>query len=157
MPGGEFIGPAQYQWYWGLIGVLLIALVVAWWVFVLVSTRRGRVAAPATPGPPSEAAVDAIRRRYLGLIDETRAAYATGELDERDAFHQLSMLMRAYVEEREGTRTVTLTLRELRERELTPLSEAVARLYPGAFAPSSRGTVARAIDDARGLVTSWKR
>lgn len=156
MPGGEFFPPVQYQPWWGLLGFLILVVVVGWWVFVFASTRKSRVKQPAEAGAPTGHAVETIRRRYLGLIDETRAAYAKGDLHDRDAYHQLSMLLRSYVEEREGTRTVTMTLKDLRGTTLTPLSEAVARLYPGAFSPDYSGTVAQAVDEARGLVTSWK-
>ena len=151
MPGGEFSPPVQYLPWWGLLGFLILVLVVAWWVFVFWSTRRSRVPAPEVQGAPTGAAVEVIRRRYLGLIDETRASYAKGELADREAYHQLSMLLRSYVEERERARTVTLTA-----TPYTPLSEAVARLYPGAFSPQYSGTVSRAIDEARGLVASWR-
>ena len=154
MPGGEFFPPVQYQPWWGLLGFLIIVAVIGWWVFVFLSTRKSRV--PQPPAAPRGPGVETIRKRYLGLIDETRAAYAKGELPDREAYHQLSMLLRSYVEEREGTRTVTMTLKDLRMTQLTPLSEAVARLYPGAFSPDSHGTVAQAVDEARGLVTSWK-
>lgn len=155
MPGGEFFPPVQYQPWWGLIGFALLVLVAAWWVFVFVSTRRSRVPAEESDAAPTGPQAEVIRRRYLGLIDETRAAYASGALGDREAYHQLSLLMRSYVEEREGTRTVTLTLKELRATPLRPLSEAVARLYPGAFGPGRAGSVAQALDDARGLVSSW--
>jgi hypothetical protein len=156
MPGGEFFPPVQYQPWWGLLGFLLLAVVVAWWIFVFASTRRSRVPAPPSTAAPRGPGVETIRRRYLGLIDETRAAHAKGDLHDREAYHQLSMLLRSYVEEREGTRTVTMTLKDLRATPLTPLSEAVARLYPGAFSADYSGTVAQAVDDARGLVTSWR-
>ena len=156
MPGGEFFPPVQYQPWWGLLGFLILVVVVAWWVYVFVSTRKSRVPAPVTDTAPRGPGAAAIRKRYLGLIDETRAAYAKGDLGDRDAYHQLSMLLRSYVEEREGTRTVTMTLKDLRGTTLTPLSDAVARLYPGAFSADYRGTVAQAVDEARGLVTTWK-
>ena len=161
MPGGEFFPPVQYQPWWGLLGFLILVAVVAWWVYIALSTRKSRVPAEDLPGAPRGATVGVIRQRYLGLIDETRAAYAKGDLPDREAYHQLSMLLRSYVEEREGTRTVTMTLKDLRTTQLTPLSDAVARLYPGAFSPDAEqlrnaGTVAQAIDEARGLVTSWK-
>ena len=156
MPGGEFFPPVQYLPWWGLLGFAGIIVVIAWWTFVFVSTRKSRVPAPAAqPGPAGPTAAT-LRTRYLGLIDETRAAYVRGDLPDREAYHQLSMLLRSYVEEREGTRTVTLTLKDLRGTELRPLSDAVARLYPGAFSPDYDGTVAQALDEARGLVTSWK-
>ena len=161
MPGGEFFPPVQYQPWWGLLGFVILVAVVAWWVYIALSTRKSRVPAEDVQGAPRGATVGLIRERYLGLIDETRAAHAKGELADREAIHQLSMLLRSYVEEREGMRTVTMTLKDLRGTRLTPLSEAVARLYPGAFGPDAEqlrnsGTVAQAIDDARGLVTSWK-
>ena len=155
MPDGEFLPPVQYLPWWGLIGFLLLVVVAAWWVFVFVSTRRSRVPEREGSTVPSGPAVEVIRKRYLGLIDETRVAYLSGALPDREAYQRLSLLMRSYVEEREGTRTVTLTLKDLRGTEFTPLTEAVARLYPGAFGPDESGTVAQALDRARGLVTSW--
>ena len=156
MPDGEFIPPVQYLPWWGLLGGLLLVLVVAWYVFVLWSTRKSRVPPRAGSTMPFGPDVAVIRTRYLGLIDETRAAYAKGDLPDREAYHQLSTLLRSYVEEREGTRTVTMTLKELRRTRFTPLSDAVARLYPGEFSPDHAGTVAQAIDQARGLVVTWK-
>jgi hypothetical protein len=156
MPGGEFFPPVQYQPWWGLLGFAMLVLVVAWWVFIAWSTRKSRVPGDDPGGAPTGRTVEVIRTRYLGLIDETRDAHAKGELPERDAYHQLSMLLRSYVEEREGTRTVTMTLKDLRATPLTPLSDAVARLYPGAFSAEYRGTVAHAVDEAKGLVNSWK-
>lgn len=155
MPGGEFFPPVQYQPWWGLLGFLILLVVIGWWVFVFASTRKSRVPQPQGASAPTGPAVETIRRRYLGLIDETRAAYAKGDIPDREAFHRLSMLLRSYVEEREGMRTVTMTLKDLRATRLTPLSDAVARLYPGAFSPEYTGTVAQAVDEARGLVTSW--
>ena len=156
MPDGEFLPPVQYLPWWGLLGFLLLVVVAAWWVFVFVSTRRSRVPEREGSTVPSGPAVEVIRKRYLGLIDETRVAYLSGALPDREAYQRLSLLMRSYVEEREGTRTVTLTLKDLRGTAFTPLTEAVARLYPGAFGPDESRTVAQALDRARGLVTSWK-
>jgi hypothetical protein len=155
MPGGEFFPPVQYQPWWGLVGLLILIVVIAWWVFVFASTRKGLAHRPDLPSAPAGPTAGALRKRYLGLIEETRAAYAKGDIADREAFHRLSMLVRSYVEEREGTRTVTMTLKDLRATELTALSDAVARLYPGAFSADYSGTVAQAIDEARGLVTSW--
>ncbi|CAN5318623.1 hypothetical protein BH09ACT5_BH09ACT5_19660 [soil metagenome] len=156
MPGGEFFPPVQYQPWWALLGIAIRLLVIAWWLFIAWSTRKSRVPARDYTGRPATETVGVIRERYLGLIDEAAAAYAKGELQDREAYHRLSMLLRSYVEEREGTRTVTMTLGELRKTRLIALSDAIARLYPGAFSPHHRGTVPRAIDEARALVTSWK-
>ena len=157
MPDGEFFPPVQYQPWWGLLGFLIIVVVVAWYVWLFVSTRASKArsmdAATTTTARPSAAAV---RTHYLGLIDETVAAHAAGTLDRREAHHQLSLLLRSYVDEREGVRTLHMTLKDLRTTPLTPLSNAVAKLYPGAFNPDADASVDEAAAEAQRLVTSWR-
>jgi hypothetical protein len=48
-----------------------------------------------------------------------------------------------------------MTLKDLRRTPLTPLSDAVARLYPGAFSPDPRGSVDEAVAEAQRVVNSW--
>ena len=77
-----FFGPYQYpHWVlWLVLGLLLLALVAAWVVFVLrFSARR---LPPAARRAAAQAVVDlpSVRLRYLGLIDEVEAASAAGRL-----------------------------------------------------------------------------
>jgi hypothetical protein len=158
MPGGDgFFPPVQYAPWWMLIGVGILILVALWYVFVLFSTRRRPVPPPqeryAPVGPPPQL----LRHRYLGMIQDTQAAHESGRLSFREAHHQLSLLLRSYVAEREGIQTIHMTLEDLRDAQLTPLSAAVERLYPGAFSDTTQhGTVADAAADARRLVESWR-
>lgn len=158
MPGGdgEFLPPVQYQPWWGLIGFGMLLLVAAWYVYLLYSTRASRVPTPIVAQPATGAALAALRSRYLDLIDQTRLAHSKGELQPREAHHQLSLLLRSYVAEREGIQTVQMTLKDLREARLTPLGDAVEKLYPGEFRPDYSGSVAGAVDEAKRLVSSWR-
>ena len=157
MPGGEFFPPVQYQPWWGLLGFLILAVVVAWYVWLFIWTRASK----ARSAQPQQAAAfrpsaEAIRAHYVGMIDQTRAAHAAGTLDRREAHHQLSLLLRSYVDAREGVRTLHMTLKDLRSTPLTPLSDAVAKLYPGAFSPDYPGSVDEAAAEAQRLVNSWR-
>jgi hypothetical protein len=156
MPGGEFFPPVQYMPWWGFFGFLIIVVVVAWFVWVFVSTRASKARSAATASQVYRPSPEAVREHYLGMIGETRAAYVSGELDRREAHHQLSLLLRSYVDEREGVRTLHMTLKDLRSTPLTPLSDAVARLYPGAFSADYPGTVDEAAAEAQRLVKSWR-
>ena len=158
MPDSEFFPPVQYQPWWGLLGFAIIVVVVAWFVWLFVSTRASKARSDAPPQQPAafQASPEAVRTHYLGLIDQTRAAHAAGTLDRREAHHQLSLLLRSYVDEREGVRTLHMTLKDLRTTPFTPLSDAVAKLYPGAFSPDYPGTVDQAATEAQRLVTSWR-
>jgi hypothetical protein len=156
MPGGEFFPPVQYQPWWGLLGGLILVVVIAWYVWVFVSTRASKAQSAPLPQPVLRPSPEAVRAHYLGLISETRAAHASGTVGRREAFHQLSLLLRSYVEEREGVRTIHMTLKDLRSTPLTPLSDAVARLYPGAFSADYPGSVDDAAEEAQRLVTAWR-
>jgi hypothetical protein len=156
MPDGEFFPPVQYMPWWGLLGFLILIVVVAWYVWLFVSTRASKARSAETAQQVYRPSHEAIRAHYLGMISETRAAHASGQLDRREAHHQLSLLLRSYVDEREGVRTLHMTLKDLRSTPLTPLSDAVARLYPGAFSADYPGTVDEAAAEAQRLVNSWR-
>ena len=156
MPDGEFLPPVQYMPWWGLLGFLILIVVVAWYVWLFVSTRASKARSAETAQQVYRPSPEAIRAHYLGMIGETRAAHASGRLDRREAHHQLSLLLRSYVDEREGVRTLHMTLKDLRSTPLTPLSDAVARLYPGAFSADYPGTVDEAAAEAQRLVNSWR-
>lgn len=156
MPGGEFFPPVQYLPWWGLLGFLILIVVVAWYVWLFVSTRASKARTAGAPEQVYRPSPEQVRAHYVGLIGETRAAHASGKLDRREAHHQLSLLLRSYVDEREGVRTLHMTLRDLRTTPLTPLSDAVAKLYPGAFNPDHHGSVDEAAAEAQRLVTSWR-
>ena len=98
MPDGEFFPPVQYQPWWGLLGFLIIVVVVAWYVWVFVSTRASKARRPRHRSPRT-----ARRPRCCaGALprDDRRdpAAHASGQLDRREAHHQLSLLLRSYVD-----------------------------------------------------------
>lgn len=152
---GGFYPPVQFLPWWGLIGFGILVVIALWYVFVFVSTRS-RAARPEPTQyqyPPQPAQV---REHYASMIDQTQAAYASGELDSREAHHQLSLLLRSFVTEREGIATMHMTLADLRRTDLAPLSGAVERLYPGAFNPNYEGSVDEAVAEARRLVGAWR-
>jgi len=158
MPGvdGGFYPPVQFQPWWGLIGVGIILVLVAWYIFVFVSTRSRESAKEPQPGVDYRPHPAQVREHYATMITETQAAYASGELDSREAHHQLSLLLRSFVTEREGIPTMHMTLADLRRTDLVPLSGAVERLYPGAFNPNYTGSVDEAAAEARRLVSQWR-
>ncbi len=155
----QFFPPVQYLPWWGIIGGVMLLAIVAWYVFLFVSTRAGRVPAPA-PMPTANSAwlnrtTETVRSEYLQLIDQTRRAHASGSIDAREAHHRLSQIVRAFVSEREGQQTMQMTLKDLRATRFTPLIQAVERLYPGAFGTGTVASVDRAVDEARRLVSTW--
>ncbi|WP_309616951.1 hypothetical protein [Salinibacterium sp.] len=156
--GSEFLPPVPYQPLWGIIGCALLLAVAAWYVFLFVSTRASRVPQRVSEQVDLTTArtTESVRTHYLQLIDETRIAHASGAVDSRDAHHQLSLLVRSYVTEREGRQTVQMTLSDLRSTPFLPLTKAVEKMYPGSFGAGERGSVDEAVTEARRMVSTWR-
>jgi hypothetical protein len=152
-----FLGPYQYQLWvlWLVLGLLLLALVAAWVVFVL-RFSAGRLP-PSARRAAAAAVVDlpSVRLRYLGLIDEVEAASRAGRLGERAVHSRLSLLLRFFVHETAGADTHVMTLADLREADLPHVADAVEQWYPPAFAQQHPGDPERAVETARQVVRSW--
>lgn len=152
-----FFGPYQYPGWvlWLVLGLLLVALVVAWYLFVLRFTacRLPKAVREARRGRMVD--LPSLRDRYLGLIDEVAAASSSGRLDERAVHSRLSLLLRFFVHETNGVDTHVMTLADLRESDLPRLTGAVEQFYPPAFQRLHPGDPGRAVETAREVVRSW--
>jgi len=151
-----FFPPVQYSPIWLVLGILILLLIVGWYVFVLVITRRrrqdvasGDPLAGIVPGP-------GLRETYLTLVDDVVRAHAEGALDSRQSHQRLSLIVREFAAQARGVRAQYMTLEDLRATQLTPLSATVGELYPGAFGADETGSLDVAADRARTLVREWK-
>jgi len=152
-----FFGPYQYpHWVlWLVLGLLLLALVAAWIVFVLRFSARRLPPSARRAAAASVVDLPSVRLRYLGLIDEVQAASRDGRLGERAVHSRLSLLLRFFVHETAGADTHVMTLADLREADLPRVADAVEQWYPPAFAQQHPGDPDRAADTAREVVRSW--
>ncbi|RKR73833.1 hypothetical protein [Frondihabitans australicus] len=151
-----FFGPAQYEW-WALylvIGVLLVALVVAWFVFVSRFSRT-RVPRPVVEAPRRPADLRLLQAKYAGLIDEVEAEHRAGRLGDRAVARRLSLLLRFFASEASGVDAQVMTLSDLRLARLPTVTGAVEGYYPPAFRASSETDAAEAVATAREVVRSW--
>jgi hypothetical protein len=153
-PPPGFYAPDPYAGRWLWVGVAILALVALWYAFVWWSTRERKVAR-ATPVAPDRLAQ--LRADYTRRIDAVLVRAAAGEVSQRRAHQQLSVLVRHFVQEVSGIEASTMTLTELNERgpRLTPVSEVVGALYPGEFGPRETATLAGAGTVAKQVVARW--
>lgn len=132
--GGDLAGTVDYAGGWLVLAVVLAAAAVSWNVGVLVWGRPRRLAEAARPAPRDPAV---LRARYLELIDQVEADHARGLVDHREAHRRLSLASRGFVQELTGRTTLSMTLTDLRERDLSGLVAVVENAYPPVFSPSS--------------------
>jgi hypothetical protein len=153
-PPPGFYAPDPYADRWLWIGLGLLALVAAWYAWVWWSTREKRVVVP--PRVTTDR-LTRLRADYTRQIDLVLDRAAGGEITQRRAHQQLSVLVRHFVQEVSGIHAPTMTLTELNARgtRLTPVSEVVGTLYPGEFGPRETATLVGAGDVAKQVVARW--
>jgi hypothetical protein len=149
-----FFAPVQYGPVWALIGLLIFALIAAWFLAVPLLTRTRPVVSDAAA---RAALAPATRARYLELITEVGDAHARSELTGRQAHQRLSSLVRAFVHESSGYPASSMTLAELRGLNLPGLTAAVERFYPEEFGTDGATTVAASVQSAQAVVADWGR
>lgn len=161
MPTGNgLFPPVQYSPLWGMLALLVVLALAAFYVLVPYLTRSRETAAPEPEPDTSWLPIDAtaLRSKYEQLITDVEAAHNRGELSLRAAHQRLSLVLRLFAYETSGIRAPQMTLgelRELRDARAVPLTAAVAKLYPGAFEAIERGSMVEAADVARRVVHSW--
>lgn len=150
-----YYGLAQYQPLWLILGLGLLALIAAWYVFVWLYSRRKHRPKPLPPVPDRGVTVDELRSRYLRLIEDVEQAFARNELTRRMAHQRLGILVRAYAWESRGIKAQSMTLRDLEHAKVKGVADAVELYYPAEFAELEQGDVARSASAARQVVSTW--
>ena len=151
-PGFYAPDPYAVTWLWvGIAGFVAIAL---WYVWVWWSTREKPVVVP--PRLTADR-LSRLRADYTRQIEAVVARVEAGEITPRRGHQQLSVLVRHFVQEVSGIRAPTMTLTDLHASgaRLTPVSEVVAQLYPGEFAPAEGTTLLGAAAQATTVVARW--
>ncbi|MGK3955773.1 hypothetical protein ACLKOZ_06230 [Arthrobacter sp. R4] len=151
---GGFYAPLQYSPLWLWAGIGLLVLVVGWYFFVYLSTRKRPVPAAAPRfTPPSD--IHSLKEAYLQRIDAVETDAAAGRLTSRASHQELSLLVRKFTRDVTGVDAPRMTLAELDSHPLPAAATAVGRLYPGEFGAEPLPPLARSAETARQAVRAW--
>jgi len=147
--------PVQYQPIWLILGIAIIAAIVAWYVFVWWYSKRKHRPKPPPPVIDPAITVEELRSKYFRLIGEVEDAFAQGELSRRVAHQRLGILVRAFAWESRGVKAQSMTLDDLERARVSGVSDAVELYYPAEFAAMEQGDVSRSAEAARQVVGTW--
>lgn len=151
----EFAEPVAYGGHWLWLALAAVLLAVAWYLGVWLWSI------PRKPKPAPQRTVNLpdLRTRHLAELDRIEAGVRTGELPERDAYQQMSTLVRSFVSGVSGIPTETMTLSDLRAAGLPRLPETVELMYPPEFSPDPvddpEQRLTTTLSRARELVSTW--
>ena len=142
---------------WLIVGLILIALVIGWLVFVFVATRHRKPVTIASLRPQQGAVVDlvALKQKYLALISEVEVQAQQAQITPRQTHQRLSTLVRQFVFDASGFRAQIMTLSDLEKSRYPAVKEVIQKYYPGEFESIVRGDPLEACTVAKGMVQAW--
>lgn len=146
----EFSGPIDYGSLWMWLALASIAVVLLWYVGVVLWSLGGG---------PKKARVDlpSARSRALGELDRIGHQVHSGELTERLGYQQMSSVVREFVSQTSGLPAHAMALADLRQAGVPHLAETIALMYPPEFAPEASGSepLSLTLDRAKNVVATW--
>lgn len=155
-PPGEIMPLVGYSPFWLVLGITVLAVIVAGYLVLVLLTRpRERVVEAERPSDPP---VDLVRLRdeSFARIAEIERELHVGAVDPRSANEALSSLVRRYVAEATGIPADRMTLRDLRESPLRGTTAAVEQFYPSVFGAEPAHDLPRSIQLAREVIAGWR-
>ncbi|MEV4991329.1 hypothetical protein [Pseudarthrobacter sp. LMD1-1-1.1] len=151
-----FYGPLQYSPAWMWCGAALLALVAGWYVFVLATTRPAARSQPGSAGSRSTLTeLTALKAAYLERIHDVDREAAAGNLAERAAHQEISLLLRGFVRDATGVDATRMTHQDLARHPLPAAAAVIEALYPAEFGPGPLPSVTASAARASEAVRAW--
>lgn len=148
--------PIQYDLIWLIIGGLVFLTIPLWYGLVLWMTRHKKVLSLDNLRQlPVGGEVEALKSRYLRLIDEAYRRYVSQEYKLRDLHQALSMIARTFVLEAKHFPAPYLTLSDLALAPYPTLTQLIKAYYPEEFALITHGNAEISVQQAKDFIIRW--
>ena len=147
-------GPAFFSPIWVVLALLSVFLIVIIYVLIFFVTRKKQIKTLAHLSVSEPVVVDlqAIRAKYLAMVDEVVAQFDSGKLKASETHQQLSLIVRRFFTEAYKFRAEFLTLSDLKKTNKKALAAAIEKYYPSEFDLLENGSVSNSAEIARQLI-----
>jgi hypothetical protein len=145
--------PMAYSAWWVIGAVLVVLLIAAWVIGVFVWTLPVEV----LRGLPviRTLTFKVLRFKFSRSLAKIGQRHHEGELDTREAFHEISRVFRLFVAFRTGYTAREMTFSDIANSPLTPALDVLKLTYPGQFDVADPRAVPAAVEAARTVVARW--
>jgi hypothetical protein len=145
--------PMAYSVWWVTGAVFVVLLVVAWVIGVLVWTLPVEV----LRGIPVIRTVTfkVLQWKFARSLTKVQQRHQAGQLDTREAFHEISRIFRLFINFRTGYAAREMTFTDIANSPLTSALDVLKWTYPGQFDAADPRTVSAAVEAARTAVVTW--
>ncbi|MBU9762916.1 hypothetical protein FR943_03485 [Mycobacterium sp. TNTM28] len=147
------VAPLPYSVLWLVLGVLLVLGVIGWFVGVVVWTLP--VERLRTIPVIRDISARVLRRKFGLAIGKVSARHHAGELTSRQAYTEMSRILRNFVYFRTGVAAQYMALGEVADSPAAAAAPAVSALYSRQFELGDSPDVAATAAQVRSTIQSW--
>ena len=154
MPSVDFLfAPMAYSVWWVIGAVLIVLLIAAWVIGVIVWTLPMEVLRriPVI----RTVAFRVLRFKFARSLAKVGDRHNQGQLDTREAFHEISRIFRRFIAFRTGYTAREMTFTDIGNSPLSPALDVLRLTYPGQFDEADPRTVPAVVEAARTAVIRW--
>ncbi|MBO4855113.1 hypothetical protein J5500_01745 [Candidatus Saccharibacteria bacterium] len=147
-------GPFYYSFIWLIIGLLFLAIAIGIIAVIFYITRRKEIKSLANlkPQAPKVIDIEALKAKYLAMVDEAERLFKERKTKASVAHQQLSLIVRLFYYEALGFHADILTLTDLKKSRHEHLTQVIEEYYPDEFDGLEKGSVAQSAEKARELI-----
>ena len=151
-------GPFYYGFIWLLIGLVFLGLAISIVVFIFYLTRKKEIKTIANlkPQAPKVIDIEALKAKYLAMVDEAEKQFNARKTKASTAHQQLSLIARLFYYEALGFHADILTLADLKKSRHERLTQTIEKYYPDEFDGLEKGSVSNSAEMARNLIKEQK-
>lgn len=153
--------PYPFEWWVLALGILFVLLSVVPIVLFHLAHRPKTDPEPveAPPAPvaaPRPRSIEEVRYSYLAQLSELERRVANRQVSVRDAYQELSPLLRNFIHDAGGPDMRDKTLSDIDPRQFPAVHALVAEYYEPEFALQSRPNIQSSIETTRRVISSWR-
>jgi hypothetical protein len=151
-------GPFYYSFIWLIVGILFLGLAVAIVALIFYATRKKEIKTIANlkPQAPKVIDIEALKAKYLAMVDEAERQFNNHKTKASKAHQQLSLIARLFYYEALGFHADILTLADLKKSRHERLTQTIEKYYPDEFDGLEKGSVSNSAEMARNLIREQK-
>ena len=99
--------------------------------------------------------INMIKYNYLNKLNDLEKLLDNQEISSREAYQELSLLIREFVYELTGIEVQTCTLQEIKYLNIPILYELISEYYDPEFSKVSKGNIKLSIEKTKGVIGRW--
>lgn len=135
--------------------IVIVFLLIVILVLMLIKHKKKKLVKNIDIIIPSKKDVNTIKRIYLLKIDNLSTDFNAKKVNNRQAYQNLSSLIRNFIYETTNIKVQNYTLSDIEKINMPILFELVSEYYDPEFSQISKGSITASIEKTRKVIEKW--